>query len=139
MARIRSQAYGTTVAPPPGELPASAIPEARQVLGVAPGGPAPDALGFPETTADEMAFLNILRLLNEASGPRLLTVVEQAFIAGAKTAFEQLVKACDQMLQKAPPAYGVGLAAAAEAPSATKSSGGGVRRTSPRRSNEATA
>jgi hypothetical protein len=137
MARSHRQVYGTTIAPPPGGGLAPAAFESAPLTPLPPPtapppAAAPIAVGFDATDADEMAILYVMRLLNQASQPRPLTPVENAFVTGARAMFAQLTKVCDDLMQKVSPVLSGPLAAATEVP--TAEAAGATTGEEPRRS-----
>jgi hypothetical protein len=81
----------------PSQLPYGTTPTAQPV----PSHPAA-AGGVAGTAAytDELVVMHILRLLNRAGLPRPLAPVERALVAGARAAFDQLLKVCDDLLAR---------------------------------------
>lgn len=77
--------------------------------------------GGPTGEADELVLMHTVRLLNQvvASGP--LSLVERAFVSGARVMFEQLMRACDELLAREPRSLQVPLANPETPPVATSS------------------
>lgn len=74
-----------------------------RAAGVSPTAEAVGSAASWQPGADEGALMNILRLLNRVQRIAPLPPVERAFVLGAKVMFEQLAKACDELLTQPPP------------------------------------